>query len=355
MRSCHNEIMLMGDFNLALDDQKDRYNCHTNNNKNKYFILELMAEYMLTDSWRARHENDREYSWWQRLEDGTLKKASRIDLCLITPGLMQQLHDIYFINSEQTDHRALIAVFDMKSEDRGPGYWKFNSSLLTNSTVVEQIRKEIAADIRSVSSKNPEEAWEIIKKRIKKTAMRIARKEASEKNLLISQLNEIISDLETRLPLPEKDDTLLLDSKRDLTKLLDEKTNSLIFRSKAKWYAEGDRSSKYFFNLEKSRYNNRKCLQIYNKEKKLVRDLGEILEVQRIFYQELYTLNSEVSFSLDKIESTILPRKEEDSSELKIEELDVAIKGMARNKSPGPDGITVEYFGNILDVHYMQL
>ena len=79
-------------------------------------------------------------------------------------------------------------------------------------------------------------------------------------------------------------------SKADLTELLDEKINGIIFRSKAKWYSEGDRSSKYFFNLEKNRFKNRTCFQIFNKDGVLVHDVKDILEVQREFYQELYEI-----------------------------------------------------------------
>ena len=42
-------------------------------------------------------------------------------------------------------------------------------------------------------------------------------------------------------------------AKAQLDKLLDERGNS--GRSKAKWYQEGEKSSKYFFNLEKSKMN----------------------------------------------------------------------------------------------------
>lgn len=48
---------------------------------------------------------------------------------------------------------------------------------------------------------------------------------------------------------------------RDLTteyqNLVEEKVQSSIFRNKCKWFLEGERSSRYFFALEKSNYNRK--------------------------------------------------------------------------------------------------
>ena len=53
---------------------------------------------------------------------------------------------------------------------------------------------------------------------------------------------------------PSEADTKLFDKySQEHEDLITEKVYSAILRSKASWYKEGERNSKYFFNLEKAR------------------------------------------------------------------------------------------------------
>ena len=49
----------------------------------------------------------------------------------------------------------------------------------------------------------------------------------------------------------------IVDVQRKINEYYEIKTKGSIFRSKARWYAEREKSSKYFFNHEKLRYNQR--------------------------------------------------------------------------------------------------
>ena len=47
--------------------------------------------------------------------------------------------------------------------------------------------------------------------------------------------------------------------KNKMELMMHEKTQSLMFKSKAQWHMEGEYSSKYFFSLAKSNYNKKTC------------------------------------------------------------------------------------------------
>ena len=49
----------------------------------------------------------------------------------------------------------------------------------------------------------------------------------------------------------------------------------------------GEKSSRYFYSLEKTRYNSKTCHSIVHEEREITED-DEILEFERNFYQKLY-------------------------------------------------------------------
>ena len=49
--TCEQKI-LIGDFNLALDNDRDRMMCTTNNDKSKEKVQDIMNQYLLSDTWR---------------------------------------------------------------------------------------------------------------------------------------------------------------------------------------------------------------------------------------------------------------------------------------------------------------
>ena len=68
----------------------------------------------------------------------------------------------------------------------------------------------------------------------------------------------------------------------------DLKLEGLRIRSKCNWYEDGEKSSKFFLNLEKDRaiQNQIRLLKIGKKE---IKDQSEILQNLYQFYEELYS------------------------------------------------------------------
>ena len=78
----------------------------------------------------------------------------------------------------------------------------------------------------------------------------------------------------------------------DLNKIIDQETAGLIVRSRIKWAEPGERSSKYFCNLEK-RSNDKKNIYILKNESgSIISDQQDIINELRSFYQSLYTSKS---------------------------------------------------------------
>ena len=64
---------------------------------------------------------------------------------------------------------------------------------------------------------------------------------------------------------PKEEEVLsrLINAKRELEEIIEYRTKGSIVRSKAKWYNDGEKNTKYFLQLEKRHYK-RKNISVYS-------------------------------------------------------------------------------------------
>ena len=139
-------------------------------------------------------------------------------------------------------------------------------------------------------------------------------------------------------------------AKQQLDLLYTNKAIGAQVRSRAKWIEEGETNSAYFLNLEKSRqaFNNIQSLKY--KEKTSQNDTG-ILEICKDFYNNLYTSRDIPETLIKKYMSKIsIPRKltkeqiDICEGEIKASECNNVVRDLKKNKSPGLDGLTAEFY-----------
>ena len=87
-------------------------------------------------------------------------------------------------------------------------------------------------------------------------------------------------------PQTENEITLV---RTDIDEIITEKTNGMIIRSKAQWYEEGEKPTKYFLNLEKRNYNNKVINRIQSPDNNFIETKKDILDEIETFYQTLYS------------------------------------------------------------------
>ena len=343
LRNRQENIIIIGDYNLTLDVDLDRNLTYHNNNKALREIENLMDEFNLRDVWRARNEDKREYSWHKA---GNINKASRIDFALVSAGLDQKVEIIQYITGIKTDHRALYMVVETNMYERGKGYWKLNTSLLNRLDYVKYMNLEIDKTLKLTNHMKAEEKWEKLKMRIKKATISFSRNLVSEEKVVISHLTEIVNQYEAQLPLNLEDSELLQKTKMELEEKLFERVKGVMFRSKVKWYEEGEKNTKYFFALEKAKYNAKTCYKLINENQQEIVEPQEILENQRKFYEELYAEDKDVEFSMNNIYGVHVPKdiQECQNKQIEMEELESAIKRMKNEKTPGEDGIPIDFY-----------
>ena len=140
-------------------------------------------------------------------------------------------------------------------------------------------------------------------------------------------------------------DKYLDEVKAKIEVLENKQVESAIFRSRAKWNLEGEKSSKYFYSLEKCNYNA-KVMSKLMINGSLCTEQKNILEEQRKFYQILYTQNIERKFNILNTSAVKLTIEQVESLETPITEAELqkAMLDMKGDKTPGLDGLPVEFY-----------
>ena len=94
-------------------------------------------------------------------------------------------------------------------------------------------------------------------------------------------------------------------AKESLETFYDEKPNGVIIRARARWNEHGEKSSKYFLNLEK-RNHIRKHIRKLKISGVITTDPFSVLVEQKRFYQELYeSRNNSNTEGMPSIEACI--------------------------------------------------
>ena len=139
--------------------------------------------------------------------------------------------------------------------------------------------------------------------------------------------------------------------KMELETLYDYITAGLILRSKTSWYEHGEKSSKYFLNVEKrskAKSHLRKIITDSNTE---ISDPSEVMRHIKHFYLALYKRRSTKNEKecLEYLNGLSLPKLKDSEREV-CEGLITrrkcwdALNAMKNGKSPGNDGLTKEFY-----------
>lgn len=158
-----------------------------------------------------------------------------------------------------------------------------------------------------------------------------------------------ISDLVSR-PISEENQNMLYSLQEELNSLYLEKAKGAFVRSRAKWLEFGEKNSAYFFNLEKQ-HGRKRTIDSLLIDGSLSSCKEQISQFVYTFYRKLYSSAFD-NFATDSFFDKVTPfiTQISDLSEsfcdvpLTRKELDDVVVKSPSNKSPGPDGLSFEFY-----------
>ena len=353
-------IVFGGDFNLVCDVFKDKKGgIATTHAKSRDEVESIKKKFELTDIWRTLNPDAARFTWRRKKPE----IHCRLDFFLISDSLCPEITGAEILPGYRTDHSMITILITTATNPRGPGYWKLNTHLLTETEYVTLIRKTIANVSKDYEGQNEVDEillWDVIKMEIRSASICYAtskkRRLKHKENLLeeeVSVLEKTLDDRHISDNVRECIQTELRMKKQQIEDIIAYKTQGAILRSKVRWYNEGEKNTKYFHSMEKRHFNSKtiRNLKIEN-DKKISTD-SEMLDEAKKYYESLY-MSITNSDDVDNCENIFFPevnetklsynQKESCEGLLSEKECFESLKTMEPGKSPGTDGIPTEFY-----------
>ena len=288
-------VVLGGDFNVILNPSLDSEGGKPVIKKRAIAKLIQITENLdLCDIWRIRNPKRRRFTFRQHHSTGFIQR--RLDYFFISNSLQESTKTTDTLAAFSTDHSPItFSLCHLKEFQRGKGLWKFNKSLIKNENYREQIKTLIKHVLNILDQDNivdPQFRWQYLKYKIRKFSIHFSKGIARNKKIERTSL-------ENKLKTPENSPNFVnnpeyIETYEKLDKIYQEKTNGIRIRSKCNWYEHGEKSSKLFLNLEKSRavQNQIRNVLIDNIEINNQKDINKELY---LYYKNLFNNRQHLS------------------------------------------------------------
>jgi hypothetical protein len=338
-------IFITGDFNLVLQDSPG---LRAQSSYEKKLSNLIQSEMKLMN---LKCANNPDIFTWNR---GS--KFSTLDYIFI-PQHMADTSPIFrsTFAIDKSDHAAIQISLSFEL-DKGRGMFKPNLAFLDNIDMRSLFESELFI---TLSNTNPE--WDphmkleyakvMIRSKASEYSLKFNRRTEDKHDSLIAEKNKLLDIKKQILDNPchmltnylsvNDIDNDLFRIENELEKVLNDKTKLLAAKSRIKWLELGEKSNKYFLNLNKSFHNSSyfKSFMVNNNE---VFDTQSKISAVYDFYSTLYCnhTNKDPKSFLDSIEVKQLSGNNNEvlKSLLTKDELTKVLKGCGDTAS-GPDGI----------------
>ena len=342
--------VLAGDFNTVFDRSLDRRGSDPFDvsRESSCALNRLLNACSSIDIWRYLHPTSSSYTWTR--SNGSL--SSRIDFILVPHVWVPSVSSCDIVACPFSDHCAVVmSVRVPEVPSHGPGVWKLNLSVLNDPEYVSLITN-FWSDWRAAQPRFPTLAkwWDKGKSIIKGLTIRYCCVRSSQRSQHRSLLSRLADHLKCRVDagfiscLGPYRSTLAEIARMDI-----EVARGAQVRARARWVEEGETSSAFFLRLEKKQASDWSVAALRTNDGSIVSHNDDLCRVFSSFYESLFTAEATdpaIANSLLSNVSSTLPSTQADLCDgpLSFDECFAALNGMARGKSPGSDGLPMEFY-----------
>ena len=330
-------IILGGDFNCV----PDRFDSSNESTATTIFtgskeIKDFVTTNNLVDSFRVFNPMSPGHTWFR----DSMNQSSRIDRIYIPNNFV--IDNVITPPLPYSDHNPVHATIQIPHTSKhGKGYWKYNVSLNNNRDFCEDLRyyyklwSSLKIGFNSIT-----DWWDNIKIRIKQLAVRHSSRIAREKKKQLAELQSLFT----------------ISSLDQIDKIIKSESRGAFIRARANFLEEGEKPSAFFFRQEKYRAEQKAVKAIRNCSGVMVNDEVGIMNVFKMFYSNLYSDSciADANIQDDFINCLSDTLSEDDKNSLEqpinLDDVKIALRAVANNKSPGSDGLPYEFYSFFFDI-----
>ena len=348
-----NEVKILGgDWNCVENLRLDKIGGNPNNDNERARQIEnIKKEYDLKDPFRTKYGNEKCYTW--SCDHSGIK--TRLDRFYVSNDLLKQLKDVKNKICNISDHEGVILQFkNCPKTDfiSGTGSWKFNTSLLKKNSFVDEIKHKW--ELMNSHTVKDWDWWESFKCSVKEIAIKHSKvnqkrkiKELEKIEDGIKQLNCLIENCSdesiTRSMQVEKN--ILKDR---IDQFYHDELKAAQIRSKCDKLTHNESPSSNFLRVEASKAKHMVVKELKSGTGNLTKNTNENLICTEKFYGDLYKFenvdNQYVEYFTENLPQVPTNLSEMCDMSLEIVEIEKSMKSMKNGKSPGSDGIPIEFY-----------
>ena len=345
-------VVCLGDFNITLNNH-DIISGGPHHQVLRQCFNNFVERLNLVDTWRVEHPHEKQHTWSR----ASPVCARRIDYIFTSELLGSYLSDSVIKSIGFTDHRLVISKFVFSSFTHGKGSYKLNTSLLSDVDYCNLIIADIQEVEREYSDLNPHLRWEMIKCSAIETSQQYSRYIQRTKKNHIRLLNNQLNDLDNSLANNPIDPQLQSDIARVKAELEGyeiEKAKGARLRAGLKKITDGEKSTKFFLSLEKSKSNSNVIRRLMKSNGEYVAKETELVDEIATQFEQKYNSSKKTYDNVSNLFNAFtndinlpsLDAQDATRCDGMVTEAEVAsaIKELNSESAPGSDGIPAEFY-----------
>ena len=335
-------VVLGGDFNCVLYD-RDTSAVSGANRAGSEELKEFLSDRSLIDAGMTLNGNGLAFTWFGQ------GVGSRLDRFYVSKEMLNVVPSCVAMPLGLSDHDGVILSVHRSANGKSRGLWKMNNELLKDSEFVNAMNDWMKKSIERWNGQRVREYWIKFKNGVKKFVIRYSVGRARERKRERDALTKEIIFLKRRLAGGEDVGGRISELNGRLKALVESESEGVKVRSKAKWIEEGERPTRFFFNMCGGHGQGNFIDSLNDENGTEWKDENGKRAVIEWFYRDLFKVEN---VEMD-VQDVLLSRMSAVLSEeavarcegsVRVEELELAMKGMANGKTPGEDGLSLEFY-----------
>jgi len=295
---------------------------------------------------------------WRNMRSGDSRVAKRLDRFLVADSLVNRhfLLRQWIGSGGQSDHFPIF--LEMRKGPSNPASpLKFNKVWLKDESFIKLIKENWVLYDNQATLSASFHFMENIKKLksiIKSWSFLKKQREEAELIQLEKELSQVYdSEGGGFRSQEEKEDLIRKEERRNI--LLKEKEETWRLKSRAIWLESGDENTKFFHAYAKGRKSANTIWKLENSDGRVENSFEGMANIGVSHFQNLFKANNQASIEEVVRLAQLFPGfvNEEENQKLfeKVteDELKEALNSFQKDKSPGPDGWTIEFFQELYE------